>query len=507
VPTPSGLAYQWLRDGVAIDAATDATYVVTEDDVLADLSVTVTASKPDVITESKTSDAVSVPLQEFTTAPVPTISGDVTAGSTLTADPGTWVPTPSNVVYQWLRDGVEIDGADASAYVLTDDDRGTDITVKVTATRSLFADASKESDATSIPSVFDETSVPTISGNTTSGSTLTANAGAWSPTPDSFTYQWLRDGVEIDGADGSTYVLTTDDRGTDITVQVTGVLSGFWSATEESNPTYIPNVFTTQPTPTITGTAAVGSTLTAHAGTWAPAPAAFMYQWMRDGVAIGGATGATYTLTTADGPHTITVAVTALASGFTPATKVSAGVTVKGVFTSSPKPVITGSPLVGAKLTASVGSWSPKPSGYAYQWYLNGNKIKGATGKTYTVKKGDLGKRITVAVTASRTNYVSVTKTSNSVKVVKPFASTGHPTISGSAKVGSTLTAHRGLWSPNPKGYLFQWYRNGVPVVGATHDTYKLTSADKGKKVVVKVTALKPGYLPTTKASQAVTVK
>ena len=159
-----------------------------------------------------------MPLQEFADAPAPVVTGDLHEGSTLTADPGMWFPTPDTTTYQWLRDGDEIDGANASTYVLTGDDLGTVITVMVTAAHDLFATTSKVSSDTGIPSVFTASPVPTITGSTTSGSTLTAHAGTWAPEPDSLSYQWLRDGVAIGGATAGTYVLTPADRGTSISV-------------------------------------------------------------------------------------------------------------------------------------------------------------------------------------------------------------------------------------------------------------------------------------------------
>src|SRR6188768_1789725 len=71
--------------------------------------------------------------------------------------------------------------------------------------------------------------------------------------------------------------------------------------------------------PSITGTPAVGSTLTAQNGTWTNNPTAFQYRWRRcDSAGAGcvnvtGAAGATktYTVTAADGGHTLRVAVTA----------------------------------------------------------------------------------------------------------------------------------------------------------------------------------------------------
>jgi len=70
------------------------------------------------------------------------------------------------------------------------------------------------------------TAIPTISGTTTVGSTLTATTGTWTgaPTP-SFTYQWLRAGTPIGGATSSTYVIVVADQANTLTVRVTGTNS------------------------------------------------------------------------------------------------------------------------------------------------------------------------------------------------------------------------------------------------------------------------------------------
>ena len=49
---------------------------------------------------------------------------------------------------------------------------------------------------------------PTISGTAAVGQTLTGAVGQWRPTPDSFGYQWLADGIPIPNATGADYLLT-----------------------------------------------------------------------------------------------------------------------------------------------------------------------------------------------------------------------------------------------------------------------------------------------------------
>ena len=65
------------------------------------------------------------------------------------------------------------------------------------------------------------TSPPSISGSPVDGRTLTCNSGTWTGAP-TFSYQWLRDGVAIPGATGSTYTLMPADVGRQITCRVTG---------------------------------------------------------------------------------------------------------------------------------------------------------------------------------------------------------------------------------------------------------------------------------------------
>ncbi|WP_426323971.1 hypothetical protein [Microbacterium sp. E-13] len=83
------------------------------------------------------------------------------------------------------------------------------------------------------------------------------------------------------------------------------------------------------------------------------------------------------------------------------------------------------------------------------------------------------------------------------------FTQTPVPTISGTAKVGSTLTANTGTWSPTPTTFAYQWLRNGTAISGATSATYKLVTADAGKSLTVKVTGSRNAYRTITKTSAA----
>ncbi|CAN5169308.1 hypothetical protein BH09ACT10_BH09ACT10_21200 [soil metagenome] len=70
--------------------------------------------------------------------------------------------------------------------------------------------------------------------------------------------------------------------------------------------------------PSISGSTAIGQKLTGVRGIWVGSPTSYAYQWMRDGVAIAGATGTTYTLPSSEFGRSITFKVTASKSGYPP---------------------------------------------------------------------------------------------------------------------------------------------------------------------------------------------
>jgi len=83
------------------------------------------------------------------------------------------------------------------------------------------------------------TVLPAITGTTTSGQTLTTTNGTWTGTATiTYTRAWLRDGVVIAAATGTTYVLQAADVGKRISVRVTAT-NGLGSITATSAQTAI----------------------------------------------------------------------------------------------------------------------------------------------------------------------------------------------------------------------------------------------------------------------------
>lgn len=158
-----------------------------------------------------------------------------------------------------------------------------------------------------------------------------------------------------------------------------------------------------------------GETVRASNGIWQNNPTSFSYVWQRCNpnantgcVTIAGATAQTYRLAKADVGRSVRVTVVARnADGSATSTSSPSPVIADDAAPKNTRaPSINGTPVVGQTLTADEGSWTASPDRYAYQWRqcdAAGSacvSIAGATGKTYGVRSGDVGKTLRVEVTA-----------------------------------------------------------------------------------------------------------
>ena len=137
---------------------------------------------------------------------------------------------------------------------------------------------------TQLPDPVNQT-LPVITGSATVGSTLTSSNGVWSANgvTNTFplTFQWMREGQEIFGANTYQYIPVIDDVDYPVYCRV-----------RAENQVAIEEVFTanTSPVvfalaggnvPVITGTAQNGQTLTCSEGTWPFTTTSAQYEWIR----------------------------------------------------------------------------------------------------------------------------------------------------------------------------------------------------------------------------------
>jgi len=173
------------------------------------------------------------------------------------------------------------------------------------------------------------TVLPSVTGQTVQGQTVSASTGSWGNYPSSYAYQWQHCAsagcVDIAGATSSSYALQASDVGDTADVVVTASGSGgSSSATSAQTTTIAADPASSAPTnsslPTISGTPTQGKTLTASPGTWNYSPTSYAYQWRRCSTSSGcanisGATSSSYVLQSSDVGDTIDVVVTASNAG------------------------------------------------------------------------------------------------------------------------------------------------------------------------------------------------
>lgn len=273
----------------------------------------------------------------MSTAPVLSPTGNQAKSTTLTTTQGTWTGcnTPFTKTQQWYwntaapPNGTEnaISGATGLTFTPTNY-VGDYITVIVLVcdTQGVCSAAHSQNGSGGtgyvyVPPAPTNTTAPTISpsgaGQNPSGTVFTAAHGTWSSllTITGYGYQWYRNGTAISGATSSTYTANcSSDAGTTLTVKVDATNADATSGwvTSSNNAQFVP-CNTTAPTVSPGGTGlTVGSSVSTGNGSWSSvASTSYTYAWLRDGSAISGATGSSYTPTSADISHCITAKVTA----------------------------------------------------------------------------------------------------------------------------------------------------------------------------------------------------
>jgi CHRD domain/Ig domain of plant-specific actin-binding protein len=344
-----------------------------------------------------------------TESSLPTISGTVQAGHTLTASSGTWGgATPITYAYEWQLCNSAgtgcgaINGAASQNYVVSGSDAGKTIRVQVTATNSdgtnqaLSAATATAAAAGAAAPV--NTKQPNPSGTAANGQTIRVDNGSWSGSrPISFTYQWQSCTTpnpvctDLAGATGSSYLIGPSQVGSTLRATVTATNSaGKFSTFSNLTATVVAK--STSPVntslPVITGSLSVGNTLQASSGVWTGLSTnPFAYQWSRcnaDGTScatIAGATKQSYGVGTVDVGNGLRVSVTATnAAGATSATSASSAIAARLVANAGFTAVLrAGQEVNGTHRVPSgaAGHFTAKLTGKSLRWTLTFSHLSG----------------------------------------------------------------------------------------------------------------------------------
>lgn len=124
---------------------------------------------------------------------------------------------------------------------------------------------------------------------------------------------------------------------------------------------------------------------------------------------------------------------------------------------------------------------APHPNGDANQYYDAGSSGDSFYSNAFTYPTAPADMSSATAYTNIITAWIDYTAT-----VAAPTNSVA-PAVTGTAKVGSTLTTDDGTWTGSPT-FTYQWQRGGVNIAGQTANTHALVDADDALNVRCVVT-------------------
>ena len=552
-------SYQWLADGADISGATDSTYTLVVDDAGRAISVRVSFTDDAGFKETLTGAAVAAPADDYTVNDIwetgnwgrVAVGGSATGviekpgdrdffgvnlsrGRTYRIDVAALEQARLYGVFVYAED-LECSGAyddpGVTTYVLTAQHsapHAVAVRAEGDATGVYRVSVSESDDtgtgcdtapvAAAQAANTPATGAPVITGTVRVGETVTADTLVIADEDGLdnvvFTYEWLADGADISGANGSAYTLAGADKGKAISVKVSFSDDAGNAETLTSAATAAVEAKANTPAtgqPAVTGTAKVGETLTADTSGIADDDGldktSFSYQWQADGADISGATDSTYTPVVDDVGKVISVTVSFSDDAGNAESLTGEPTDAVGPETKEAKapnnpatgaPTIGGAAQVGEKLTADLSGIADEDgldnAVFSYQWQADGADIPGATSDAYTVAAADEGKAVSVTVTFTDDAGNAESLTSAVTAAVEAKANnpaTDLPTITGTAQVGVKLTDDLSgivdLDGVTNASVSYQWQADGVDIPGETLNCYTPDDADEGKTISVRV--------------------
>ncbi len=393
----------------------------------------------------------------------PAITSQPAAASVALGAPATFavVATGTSPSYQWRRNGVSIVGAISATYSIASvqvAQTGDYDVVVSNAAGSVTSNVAK----LTIPSAVSIVTQPRAQSSNP-GTAVALSVGASGPGP--ITYQWRRNGVTLKGATAASYKITSLQTATEglydvVVTNSSGSLASAQAAVSLNKAV----VITKAPVAMAVNPGAKANFAVVASGT-----EPFTYQWRKSGVAIAGATGATYEIAAAQSANagSYDVVVKNVVGSVTSSV---AALTLNVAVKITTQPV--GAALnAGAAKTLSVVATGTAPLNY--QWRRNGAAISGATAAAYTIASAQ---ESNVGVYDVSVGNVVGTVTSGTASVtlnVAPSIVSQPSGIVVNPGKAAAFTVVAGGTAP----FTYQWRKNGVSISGATAATYTVASA------------------------------
>jgi hypothetical protein len=277
----TGLSYQWQKGGANIGGATGSSYSIG--------SVSSTdAGSYEVVVNGTCNSLTSSPALLVVNTPVQLLGG-INGATNCPGTPAMFSvnATGTGLTYQWQHAGTNLNGATGSSYSIGSvgtADAGTYDVVLSGATGSLTSNPALlvlNNSLQLLSSPLNLTNCPATPATFTASATGTGLA-----------YQWRKNGVNLNGATGSSYSLASVSSADAATYDVV-VIGTCGSLT--STPALLVLNSTTTATPLASTVKNLGDGVTFSTGASGTGP--FAYVWKKGGTVIAGATRSSLTLT------------------------------------------------------------------------------------------------------------------------------------------------------------------------------------------------------------------
>jgi hypothetical protein len=444
------IEYQWLLNGNPIIGATNSSYNIPVVNTASAGNYTVEMSSLCGVVVSNSANIVSVTPSAITNS---LSNQSICTGQPLNLSVAT---TGDNLTFVWLKNGVVISGATSASYTIPSTVPTDAGNYKVSVTNLCGSVASNTATIAIInsPSITTQPASHTACAGTAHTFTVAASG-------DNLNYNWLVNGSSFQS--GPTASLSLSNINTFMAgtfqVEVSNSCGTVTSNLVNLTVNDVPQI-TSQPQ---ANTAVCpGNTLNlsvvASGGTVA-------YQWRKNGVNIPGATSSSFTISNvAAGDAADYTVVVSNSCGSV--TSNVANVTVTPLTSIATQPV-SASVCVGSNHTFNVLA---NGAGLNYQWFLNGSAIAGGTQSSLIASTaGNYQVQVTGTCGSVTSQTVSLTLINGPSIVTQPQSTVVCAGQNGSLSVvadGTNLS--------------YQWFRDGVALVGATNASYAINGMNAG---------------------------